>query len=135
MGLEPTTFCMAIVWTIRMNAWFCGFRLNPITGDYRRFRRYWSPNGPPSGRANVRGPDEAKSGVPVSLRGGRAEACVGAPVAASNQRQSPARRGELVGDGEFCGDERSAVGWALDPELPVEGGKPVGQPEQPAAAG
>jgi hypothetical protein len=27
---------------------FCGFRLIPITGDYRRFARYWSPNGPPS---------------------------------------------------------------------------------------
>src|SRR4051812_10446874 len=32
MGLEPTTFCMAIVCTIRMNAWFSGFRLNPIPG-------------------------------------------------------------------------------------------------------
>jgi hypothetical protein len=47
MGLEPTTFFMAIVWEIRINAWFCGFRVNPITGDYRRFARYWSPNGPP----------------------------------------------------------------------------------------
>src|SRR3954454_3588383 len=43
MGLEPTTFCVAIVWAIRINAWFCGFRLNPITGDYRGFARYWSP--------------------------------------------------------------------------------------------
>jgi hypothetical protein len=33
MGLEPTTFCMAIVSTDRIDAWFCGFRLNPITGD------------------------------------------------------------------------------------------------------
>jgi hypothetical protein len=47
MGLEPTTFCMAIVSAIRINACFCGFRLNPITGDYRGFGRYWSPNGPP----------------------------------------------------------------------------------------
>src|SRR3954451_652148 len=48
MGLEPTTFCMAIVCTIRINAWFCGVRVNPIPGDYRRFSRYWSLNGPPS---------------------------------------------------------------------------------------
>jgi hypothetical protein len=47
MGLEPTTFCMAIVWAIRINAWFCGFRVNPITGDYRGFGVVWSPNGPP----------------------------------------------------------------------------------------
>src|SRR3954451_7242228 len=51
MGLEPTTFCMAIVCDFRIIAWFCGFRLNPITGDYRGFARYWSPNGP---RATVR---------------------------------------------------------------------------------
>ena len=48
MGLEPTTFCMAIVWAIRINAWLCGSWLNPITADYRRFARYWSPNGPPA---------------------------------------------------------------------------------------
>jgi hypothetical protein len=47
MGLEPTTFCMAIVCEFRINACFCGFRLNPITGDYRGFAGYWSPNGPP----------------------------------------------------------------------------------------
>jgi hypothetical protein len=47
MGLEPTTFCMAIVCEFRINACFCGLRLNPITGDYRRFGVYWSPNGPP----------------------------------------------------------------------------------------
>jgi hypothetical protein len=33
MGLEPTTFCMAIVGDFRINAWFCGFHLNRITGD------------------------------------------------------------------------------------------------------
>ena len=43
--------------------------------------------------------------------------------------------GNLVGDGDVCGDERAAVGGAVDPELPVEGGKPVGQPEEPAAVG
>jgi hypothetical protein len=53
MGLEPTTFCMAIVLTIRLNASFCGFRLNPITGDYRRFARYWSPNGPPASTSDA----------------------------------------------------------------------------------
>jgi hypothetical protein len=45
MGLEPTTFCMAIVLTFRVHAWFCGSRVNPITGDYRGFGVYWSPNG------------------------------------------------------------------------------------------
>jgi hypothetical protein len=40
MGLEPTTFCMAIVLPKRINAWFCGFRLNRITGDYLGFGRY-----------------------------------------------------------------------------------------------
>jgi hypothetical protein len=31
-----------------MNACFCGFRLNPIAGDYRGFGGYRSPNGPPA---------------------------------------------------------------------------------------
>jgi len=44
-GLEPSTFCMAIVCDFRINAWFCGFRLNRITGDYRGFGVLWSPNG------------------------------------------------------------------------------------------
>jgi hypothetical protein len=43
MGLEPTTFCMAIVCDFRINASLRGFRLNPITGDYRGFGGYWSP--------------------------------------------------------------------------------------------
>src|SRR4051794_28021763 len=47
MGLEPTTFCMAIVCTIRISACLRGSRVNPITGDYRGFGVYWSPNGPP----------------------------------------------------------------------------------------
>jgi SAM-dependent methyltransferase len=37
MGLEPTTFCMAIVLTTRISACFCDFRLNQIAGDYRGF--------------------------------------------------------------------------------------------------
>jgi hypothetical protein len=53
MGLEPTTFCMAIVCEFRINACFCGFPLNPITGDYRGFARYWSPNGPPGDAQSV----------------------------------------------------------------------------------
>jgi hypothetical protein len=48
MGLEPTTFCMAIVCEFRINACQSGFRTNPITGDYARFGRCWSLNGPPS---------------------------------------------------------------------------------------
>jgi hypothetical protein len=60
---------------------------------------------------------------------------IGARVSASKQRQSPAARGELARDGEVCGDERAAVGRALDPELPVEGGKPVCQPEESAPVG
>ena len=39
----------------------------------------------------------------------------------------------LGGEGDVCGDERAAVGRALDPKLPAEGGKPVREPEKPAA--
>jgi hypothetical protein len=87
---------------------------------------YALSNGEATGSADVR-----------SLLLGTRSGCpsVGAPISASKQRQSPAGRGELVGDGEVCGDERAAVGRALDPELPVEGGKPVGQPDEPAPVG
>jgi hypothetical protein len=47
----------------------------------------------------------------------------------------PAGRRELVGEGEVCGDERAAVGRALDPELTVKGGEAVGQSEEPAPVG
>jgi hypothetical protein len=64
MGLEPTTFCMAIVCDFRINGWFCGFRVNPITWDYRGFRVYWSPNGPPEGwRVLVRSAGVGESGA------------------------------------------------------------------------
>ena len=43
MGLEPTTFCMAIVSATRMNACFCGLRLNRIAEDCRRFARFGPP--------------------------------------------------------------------------------------------
>ena len=46
MGLEPTTFCMAIVSTLRITARFCAFGPNRITGDYRGFSFAWSPIGP-----------------------------------------------------------------------------------------
>ena len=65
MGLEPSTFCMAIVSTNRVTARFCGFRLNPITGDYRGFGGYWSPSGPPGfhGRPSA-GLERTVAGVP-----------------------------------------------------------------------
>jgi hypothetical protein len=63
MGLEPTTFCMAIVCVFRINAYFCGFRLNPITVDYRGFSRYWSPNGPPGDPVRCNAPDESPCAV------------------------------------------------------------------------
>ena len=47
MGLEPTTFCMAIVYGSRLFAGEAALRLSPITGNYRRFAVVWSPNGPP----------------------------------------------------------------------------------------
>jgi hypothetical protein len=37
--------------------------------------------------------------------------------------------------GDVCGDERAAVGRALDTELAVEGGKSVRQPDKPAPVG
>jgi len=43
MGLEPTTFCMEIVCEFRIKARLSGFRLNAITGDYRQFGHFWSP--------------------------------------------------------------------------------------------
>jgi hypothetical protein len=42
---------------------------------------------------------------------------------------------QLAGEGDVCGDERAAVGRALNPELSVEDGEPVCQPEEPAAFG
>lgn len=42
---------------------------------------------------------------------------------------------QLAGQGDVCGDERAAVDRALDPELSVEDGKPVCQPEEPAPFG
>src|SRR3954447_18095191 len=38
-------------------------------------------------------------------------------------------------DGDVCDDKRAAVGGALDPELAVQDGKAVCQPEQSAAVG
>jgi len=40
--------------------------------------------------------------------------------------------GALVEDRDVCSDERAAVGRALDPELPVECGEAIGQPEESA---
>lgn len=42
---------------------------------------------------------------------------------------------QLAGQGDVCGDERAAVDRALDPELSVEDGEPVCQPEEPAPFG
>ena len=67
MGLEPTTFCMAIVCDFRINASLRGFRLNPITGDYRGFGVYWSPNGP---RRAVPGPPTARLITPFGTNRG-----------------------------------------------------------------
>jgi hypothetical protein len=33
MGLEPTTFCMAIVCGSRLYGWKAALRVNPIAGD------------------------------------------------------------------------------------------------------
>ena len=33
------------------------------------------------------------------------------------------------------GDQGAAAGWALDPELALEGGEPVGEPDEAAAVG
>jgi integrase len=68
-----------------------------------------------------------RSGSPVDL-GRRLRS------ASEEQRSTPGLR-ELLGDGEVCGDERAAVGWALDPQLAVEDGKPVRQPEQTGPVG
>jgi hypothetical protein len=36
---------------------------------------------------------------------------------------------------DVCGDQRAAVGWALDPEVAIEDCEPVRQPDEAAAAG
>ena len=58
-----------------------------------------------------------------------AEVCA---VGSSSPPGSPRR--PLGGEGDDRGHERAAAGRALDPELPVEHGKPVRQPEKTAPA-
>ena len=46
MGLEPTTFCMAIVCDGALSSEKVAVHLNPITVDQRGFSVVWSPSVP-----------------------------------------------------------------------------------------
>jgi hypothetical protein len=98
---------MAIVCTIRMSACFCGFRLNPITGDYRGFARYWSPQCQRPVRRGTLNQFTWIASLPCVCSAGRAEAlpalarscrCAGSGRARSRPRAAH-RAG--VGQGGF----------------------------------
>jgi hypothetical protein len=88
----------------------------PRTGQQER-------NGPTAGRPEI--------GIIVSIT-------VRSVVTSSPcwaQTQTAAGLERLGGDGNVCDDERAAVGRALDPQVSVERGEPVCQPEEPASLG